>query len=248
MALDILYNKTIIVYTALLLGLSLSVFNLENDVSKGLLTLLNVLLIIVPLMSILFSTIYLYNSNEFIEVLVSQPLKRSVIWLSLYGGLSFSLLLSFFIGIGIPVLIYAWNETGFIMLLMGVFLTLTFISLSFLAAVYTRDKAKGIGVVIIIWLFFTLLYDGILLFIIFRFSEYPLERIMIVFSSLNPVDLSRILVMLKMDASAMMGYTGAVFNKMFGSTLGICIISVTMVLWCLVPLLISLRKFKHKDL
>src|SRR6478672_655881 len=104
--LDILRSKIIIGYTLFLLLVSLSVFNLEDNASKGLASLLNILLIIVPLISIIFSTIYIYNSAEFIELLVSQPLKRSTLWLSLFYGLAISLGISFFIGAGIPIILY----------------------------------------------------------------------------------------------------------------------------------------------
>ncbi|HSC38361.1 MAG TPA: hypothetical protein VLD19_10830, partial [Chitinophagaceae bacterium] len=81
---DILRNKIVLAYTAFLLAISLGVFNMEDNTSKGLLSLLNIVLIIVPLVSIIFSTIYVYNSAEFIELLVSQPLKRKNIWISLF--------------------------------------------------------------------------------------------------------------------------------------------------------------------
>ena len=64
---DIIQNKIVLIYTFLLLLISLSVFNLESNSAKGLLSLLNVILILVPLISIIFSTIYIYNSSEFIE-------------------------------------------------------------------------------------------------------------------------------------------------------------------------------------
>src|SRR6476619_7985045 len=93
---DILRNMIVLLYTVFLFITSLSMFSLEDNTSKGLLSLLNIILIIVPLVSIIFSTIYVYNSAEFIELLVSQPLKRKTIWLSLFTGLAASLSLSFF--------------------------------------------------------------------------------------------------------------------------------------------------------
>src|SRR5690349_16306520 len=102
---DIVQNKIVLIYTFLLLLISLSVFNLESNSAKGFLSLLNIILILVPLICIIFSTIYIYNSSEFIELLVSQPLKRKSIWISLFGGLASSLSLAFFIGTGIPILL-----------------------------------------------------------------------------------------------------------------------------------------------
>src|SRR5687767_12213365 len=138
---DLLRNRIILFYTALLLVISLSVFSLEDNADKSLVSLLNIILIIVPLISIVFSTIYTYNSSEFIELLVSQPLRRSSIWLSVFSGLATSLSLAFFLGIGLPIIIYQPTATGFIMLAMGITLTVIFVAIALLAAVLTRDKA-----------------------------------------------------------------------------------------------------------
>jgi Cu-processing system permease protein len=246
--LDILKNKIVLVYTIILSILSWSVFSLEDNSTKGLLTLLNVILLTVPLVSVVFSTIYIYNSSEFIELLLSQPIKRSKIWWSLFFGLSASLLLSFFIGTGIPILIYAPSDVGIMMLLVGFFITAVFVSIAFLSSIITRDKAKGIGIAIMLWLFFALLFDGLILFILFQFAEYPIEKMMVAVTAFNPIDLARILILLHLDVSAMMGYTGAIFKDFFGTSLGIIIAFFILLLWIIVPFWISLLKFKRKDL
>ncbi|MBL0331225.1 MAG: ABC transporter permease subunit [Bacteroidetes bacterium] len=246
--LDILKNKIVLVYTIILSILSWSVFSLEDNSTKGLLTLLNVILLTVPLVSVVFSTIYIYNSSEFIELLLSQPIKRSKIWWSLFFGLSASLLLSFFIGTGIPILFYAPSDVGVMMLLVGFFITTVFVAIAFLSSIITRDKAKGIGIAIMLWLFFALLFDGLVLFVLFQFSDYPIEKIMVAITAFNPIDLARILILLHMDVSAMMGYTGAIFKDFFGTSLGIVIAFFILLLWIIIPFWISLLKFKRKDL
>lgn len=245
---DILRNKIIIGYTIFLLLISLSLFNLEDSASKGLLSLLNIILIIVPLVSVIFSTIYIYNSAEFIELLVSQPLRRKQLWSSLFIGLAGSLALSFLIGIGIPVIIYAATDTGYILILMGTLLTVIFVAIAMFAAVFTRDKAKGIGLSIFLWLYFSLLFDGLVLFVLFQFQDYPLEKFMIIASAFNPIDLSRIMVLLKMDTSALMGYTGAVFRDFFGTNTGFIIAIAILTGWVVSVFWLSLRKFNRKDM
>lgn len=245
---DILRNRIVLVYTFFLLITSLSVFSLEDSNSKGLLSLLNIILLIVPLVSIIFSTIYVYNSAEFIELLVSQPLKRRTIWLSLFTGLAGSLSIAFFIGTGIPVLLYQPNAIGFMMIGIGILLSIIFVAIAMMAAVKTRDKAKGIGVAILLWLYFSILFDGLVLFLLFQFADYPLEKAMIVISAFNPIDLSRILILLHLDVSAMMGYTGAIFKDFFGTTIGIVISFGILFLWCVLPVWFSTRKFNSKDL
>lgn len=245
---DIIQHKIVLIYTAILLLISLSVFNLESSAAKGVASLLNLVLLIVPLISIIFSTIYIYNSSEFIELLVSQPLKRKTIWMSLFAGLSVSLSVAFLIGVGVPVFLYHGDTTGMILVLSGVFLTIAFVSIALLAAGLTRDKAKGIGFAIALWLFFAIIFDGIVLFLLFQFQDYPLENAMVVMSFLNPIDLSRIQILLQLDISALMGYTGAVFREFFGSATGIGISFGGLLLWVLLPLFFSLRTFKRKDL
>lgn len=245
---DIIQNKIVLIYTFLLLLIALSVLNLESNAAKGLLSLLNIILILVPLISVIFSTIYIYNSSEFIELLVSQPVKRKSIWLSLFGGLSASLSLAFFVGAGIPILLYHADTTGLMMILAGLFLTVIFVSIAMLAAGLTRDKAKGIGLAIFLWLYFSLLYDALLLFFLFQFQDYPLERLMVFFSFLNPIDLARVQILLQMDISALMGYTGAIFRAFFGHKLGVLLSFIGLSVWVVLPLLISLKKFNKKDL
>lgn len=245
---DLLRNKIVIAYTVFLLLISLSIFNLEDNSAKGLLSLLNIILIIVPLVSLLFPAIYVYNSSEFLELLVSQPLKRKTIWLSLFSGLASSMAFAFFVGAGIPIILYEATPTGLMMLGTGLLLSVIFVAIAMLAAVYARDKAKGIGVVILLWLYFSIIFDGLVLFVLFQFADYPLEKMMVGISALNPIDLSRILILLKMDVSALMGYTGAIFKEFFGTQLGLIISFLVLVIWVLIPTWLSLRKFKHKDL
>ena len=245
---DILRNKIVLVYTLFLLAASFSVFSLEDNNSKGLLSLLNIILIVVPLVNIIFATIYVYNSAEFIELLVSQPLKRKTIWLSLFTGLATSLSIAFFIGAGIPVLIYQANMIGFTMILIGLLLSIIFVAIAMLATVKTRDKAKGIGAAIMLWLYFSLLFDGLVLFLLFQFADYPMEKPMIAISAFNPIDLSRILILLQLDVSAMMGYTGAVFKDFFGTYTGILFSFAALFAWIALPVWYATRKFNTKDL
>lgn len=245
---DILKNRIVIAYTVILFILSFSIFTFEDSAAKGVLSLLNILLFIVPLVSVIFSTIYIYNSSEFIELLVSQPLKRQSIWLSMFTGLAAALCLAVLIGVGIPVLLYAAYAPGFILLGCGLILSIIFVAIALWAGVRIRDKAKGIGLAIMLWLYFALLFDAIVLFMLFQFADYPIEKFMVAVSMLNPIDISRILILLQIDISAMMGYTGAIFRQFFGTGLGLVITAGVLALWAVIPTWLSVKHFKTKDL
>lgn len=246
--LDILRNKTLISYAVLLFVITMTMLLLGDNETKVLLSLLNIVLIVLPLVSIIFSTIYYYNSVEFIELLVCQPIRRKAILLSIYAGLALSLLIAFGAGVGLPLLIMDHSSTAALLVLIGGLLTVIFSALAILGSVRMRDKARGIGMAILSWFYFSLLYDGLVLFLLFQFSDYPLEKPSIVLGALNPIDLGRIMLLLRLDSSAMMGYTGAVFQEFFGSTGGVLLAFALLILWTLVPLWAAVRRFNHKDL
>ena len=130
----------------------------------------------------------------------------------------------------------------------GIVLSVIFSAIALFAAVLIRDKAKGIGIAILLWLYFSLLFDGLVLFILFQFEDYPLDKFMVGISAFNPIDLCRIFILLQMDASALMGYTGALFKNFFGSAAGSIIATVILLLWIVIPAWLSVRKFERKDL
>ncbi len=245
---DIVRSKIILAYTLFLFLVSFSLFNMEENSSKAIMSLLTIILIVVPMISMIFTTIHYYNSYEFIELMLSQPMSRRKILLSEYAGVSVSLLSSFLIGVGIPILVYSPDAIGFSFLFTGGALTLVFTSLAFLTSVIARDKARGIGFALLLWFYFALIYDGLILLILFTFSDYPLEKLTLVLTALNPIDLGRISIMLKMDVSALMGYTGALYKDFFGSGSGILFTVGIMFLWIILPLWGALRIFKKKDL
>jgi Cu-processing system permease protein len=245
---DIIRNRFVIGYTILLLLLSISFFWFESDPNKGLLSLLNIILMVIPLVSVIFSTIHFYNSYEFIELLSAQPMSRRTIYFSQFLGLCFSLGMAFLIGVGLPTLIFDGSMRGLTLVSGGLLITLTFVDIAFLASVLTKDKAKAIGVALAVWFYLCILYDGMVLMVLVNMADYPMEKASLLFSALNPMDLARILVLMQLDVSALMGITGAVFQNFFSSTWGVFISFVLLLLWVLTPVFFGYRIFSKKDL
>lgn len=245
---DLLRTRFIVLYALLLLVSTIVLFQFDSDPGKIILSLLNIVLMVVPLVSIVFTTIHFFNSYEFIELMLAQPVNRTVIFLSEFLALALSLCLAYLIGVGLPMIAYgAWSD-GITLLFSGLMLTLVFVSLAFLASVLTRDKAKAIGLALLFWFYFSLIYDGILLWIIFSFSDYPIEKLTLGLVALNPVDLARIIMLLELDISALMGYTGAFYKNFFGSSWGMIFSTAVLFIWIAFPLALATRIFSKKDL
>lgn len=245
---DILRTRFVIFYTLFLLGSTFALFQLDADPGKVILSMMNIVLMVVPLVSIVFASIHFYNSYEFIELMIAQPINRKSVFLGQYFAVASSLSLALLTGAGLPMPFFGITPAGIALLYTGILLTWVFVSLAFLSAVLTRDKARAIGVALLFWFYFSLIYDGLILWIMYSFMDYPLEKITLALVSLNPVDLARIILLLQLDISALMGYTGAFYKAFFGSSAGILFSAGVLVLWVVLPVWLALRIFMRKDL
>ena len=225
---------------------------MSTDISKAIISLMNIVLILIPLISIIFGIMYYFNSREFVELLLAQPIKRSSIFIGQYLGLASSLSLSFGLGLSLPFIFYGLlaspEAVNFLILLStGIFLTFIFTAIAFLIALKNENKIKGFSLAIFIWLFLAVLYDGFFLLTLLYFEEFPVEKFALGATIFNPIDLSRILIMLKLDISALMGYTGALFNKFFGTSFGLIISVTALLMWIIIPVFSFLRISRSKD-
>jgi len=246
--LDLARNRFALGYAALLMIVSVGLFMLEGDPTKALINLTQVLLALVPLLTLVFTIIYFYNQYEFTVLLAVQPLRRQIIVRAQFAAIAIALLASFLLGVGLPVLAFAPGATGWTLILTCTALTVVFTALGMLIAVKQRDRAKAVGIGLVTWVLMVLVYDAMLLWIIFSYSDRPIEPLIVPLAALNPIDLSRILIMLKIDMAALLGYTGAVYEKFFGSAGGMLISFGLLMLWMLVPLNRAVRAFARKDL
>lgn len=249
---DLIRSRWSLIYFLFFAVTATALLYLSSDISRAVVSLMNIIIILCPLIGTMFGVMYYYNSREFVELLLAQPIRRRSIFLGQYLGLTVSLLLSFMLGMGIPFLFYGILGSAelvnfLVLLLAGGLLTFTFVALAFLIAVKNENKIKGFSLAIIVWLFLAVLYDGLFLLSLFIFEDYPLDKFSLAMTVLNPIDLSRILIMLQLDISALLGYTGAVFNKFFGTSLGFFASLICGLLWVVTPVFAMVRVASKKD-
>lgn len=242
-------SKWIIVYSAFFLLLTFLLFNFEEDTNKAALSLMNIVLIVIPLVSLIFGTMYVYNSLDYIQMVLCQPINRKSLFVGLYLGNSIPIASGFLFGTLLGTILSGYsfidNKSILILIVIGFALTFIFTAIAFWIAIKFSDKARGLGVSIIIWLMLSVVYDGLVLFLIYYFREYPIENIVLesVFKSNR---FGENIFILDFNVSALMGYTGALFNKFFGSSLGTILSIAMMFLWFVVPILLGLKSFYKK--
>ncbi len=249
---DIARNRWVVAYTALLFVLTEALFRLGGDGGRVVLSLLNVVLILVPLVALTFGTLYLYGAREFIELLLAQPVSRRAMFAGLWGGLALPLAASLLLGLGLPFLFHLRGSAiplhSLLMLLgTGVLLTAAFTALAFLISLRIEDRARGFGMALLVWLAAAVLYDGLVLLVVIIFSKYPLETPLLILTLLNPLDLGRVLLLLDLDVAALLGYTGAVFQRFLGTGLGLAVATAALALWTGIPLWLGTRRFEKRD-
>ncbi|UTW65027.1 ABC transporter permease [bacterium SCSIO 12643] len=249
---DLMRSRWSYVYFAFYLALGFVLLFLNNDVSKAVITLMNIIIVLTPLIGTIFGVMYFYNSKEFTELLLAQPIKRSKIFMGQFVGVALSLALSLSLGLGIPFLLYGIFQSNAIfdfglLLVVGCFLNFIFVALAFNIALSNENKIKGFGYAILMWLFLAVIYDGMFLISLVVFDDYPLDKFSLIATMFNPIDLSRILILLKLDISALLGYTGAVFKQFFGTGLGLFVSLGVLSLWVIFPIWRINVKLKKKD-
>lgn len=249
---DLVRSRWSYVYFLFYLILGFALLFLNNSVSKSVITLMNIIIVLTPMIGTIFGVMYFYSSREFTELLLAQPIRRSTIFLGQYLGVSLSLTLSLVLGLGIPFMVYGiWQSTEIwnfgLLLISGSFLTFIFVAISANISLLHDNKIKGFGYAILIWLFMAVIYDGFFLISLVLFQEYPLDTFSLIATMFNPIDLSRILILLKLDISALLGYTGAVFQKFFGTNLGMFASISILLVWCGIPIYFIKKIAENKD-
>ena len=249
---DLIRSKWCYIYFSFYLILSSVLLFLNNSLAKSIITLMNIIVILTPLIGSIFGAMYYYSSKEFAELLLAQPIKRNTVFLGQYIGLSLSLSASLVVGLAIPFIAYGMlissEITNFIsVIIIGIVLTFIFTAISYYIALSNEDKIKGIGLAILFWLLMAVIYDGFFLICLLALKEYPLENFSLFSVLLNPIDLSRILIILKLDIAALLGYTGAVFQGFFGKKIGMLIIASVLAFWIIIPIIMINIKSKKRD-
>ncbi len=247
---NVLRGRAVLLFALCLLVLTEGLLWLGGGGTRAVVSLMNVVLYLVPLLSLVFGTMYLYGAREFMELLLAQPVDRGSLFAGVLAGLALPMAMAIAAGIGLPFLWHggAGGGTAVVALLVvGVLLVGIFTALAVLIVLLFDDRAKGLGAAIVLWLVVAVLYDGALLAVIAAFRDYPIETPLLLLTLLNPIDLARVVLLLSIDVAALMGYTGAAFQRFFGNAWGIGIALVSLVLWAAIPLGLGARRFRRKD-
>ncbi len=249
---DVIRSKWLVFYFVFFLLATEGMIRFTGGDAKALLSMSNIVLFIVPFVTLVYGTVYVYGSREFIELLLAQPIRRSTLFAGLYLGLTLPLMAALVAGMSLPFIVHGFSDpsqtvTLLVMLAGTAALTAAFTAIAFLIALRFDDRLTGLGVGMAVWLVLGLLYDGVLLVLVMLMPDRAIEKSLLAVTLANPIDLVRIALLMRFDVSAVMGYTGAVFRNFFSAPAGVAIIVATMAAWVVLPLTSGFLAFRRKD-
>jgi Cu-processing system permease protein len=248
---DLVRSRWLLGYAAFFAVATTLLIRFSDTEQKALLSLVNVVLFVVPLASIVFGSMYLYGAREFVELLLAQPVPRRRLFAGLFLGLTLPLAGAVVAGIGVPLVLGGASATTLrlaaILASLAVALSVVFTGLAAVITYRIEDRVRGLATALGAWLTLAIVYDALTLMLATQLADYPIERPMLVAMIANPIDLARLLLLFQFDVAALLGYTGAVFQRFFEGATGVAVATGAITLWTLGPAFAGARLFHRKD-
>ncbi len=251
--LDLLKSKWLFLYAIVLFIFHFIVIYFSAGTTDEILaTITNFYLLIIPLYTMIFSIVNLYENIHFQSLVIVRGISRNSIYKGKFLGLFFGLLFGFLFGI-LPFFLFFIKIQNFFYILFllvffGILLHFIFLGVGFLISQFNFRLEISLGVSIILWFFGYIIYDSFIFLIAVNFGDYPLESILIVLLFMNPMDLIRTTLFIQGDLAMLMSYSSAIYLQIFGSKWGIFTGVLYLLFFGMMIYFLGQKKFFSRDL
>lgn len=212
-------------------------------------SLVSLVIYLVPLIALLlgFDAIVGERERGSLDLLLALPITRAELLLGKYLGLAAALALAMLAGLAL-VGGMLWRQFGVTGLyhyggfvLSALLLGLTFLSLAMALSVLARDRTRASGLAIVLWFFFVLVFDLLLLGALVSTAGQYGGEVFPYLLLLNPADVFRILNVFSMDdMRSLYGLTSIVPPALANPWL----MGAAMLGWIVAPLGLALWRFR----
>jgi len=250
-----------LVFAALSLAVAASGYVLSGghgvqDFARTAASLVQLVLLLVPLTSLLIGVLSLAPERGAAELLFSQPISRRAILLGKLLGLFEALVGAQALGFGaagIVIFAQSGNEgvAGFVMLfaaatvLTGIFLGLAAL---LAATAIGRRRTRALALALVVWFVAVVLFDVVALGLASLLPSGPASRVLIVGVLLNPVDAVRTAVLLGIEGAAAFGAASLAFLRFTKGPWGAAaMLGVSVLFWIAAPTLAAIRRLRRTD-
>ncbi len=227
-----------------------------QDFARTAVSLVQLVLLLVPLTSLLMSVMALTPDRGAAELLYSQPVSRGAVLTGKLLGLFEALTAAQLIGFGASGAVIFWEAGSdgvgaFLVLVLGsLALTGVFLGLGALVACTNlARRARALSVALVVWFAAVVLFDVAALGIASMLRSGTASRVLIGAVVVNPVDAVRTGTLLAIEGDAAFGAASlAFFRVLGGSTAAAFVLGTSIVAWLVFPALLAGRALQRADL
>lgn len=215
-------------------------------------SLLNLVILIVPLMGLLMSAMSVAGEREHgtLLTILAQPVVLEEVFLGKFLGLAAALLGTIFLGFGLAALVIARQsglpQVGGYLALVGYtsLFGLGYVSVGFLISAVARRSASAVGIALFVWLISVFLSDLGLIGTAVALQLSP--RNLLWLSLVNPAQVFRIVVLdgIQHNLEAL-GPCGLYATEVLGNWLPLAMTGL-LILWAVVPFVISVLLLRNR--
>lgn len=251
-----------VVFAVLVLLVSASGYILSGgrgvqEFSRTAISLVELVLLIIPLTSITFGVTQLTPERGGAELLFSQPVARSVVLIGRVTGLFLALVGAQTIGFGAAGLVVfsragavgVWGFAGVMVsaaVLTGVFLALAALVS---AGATSRRRARVLAVALVVWFVSVVLFDAAALGVASLLGSGDASRLLILAIFCNPVDAVRTGALLAVSGTTAFGAASLAFFRFTGGAgAAAVLIGLCLLVWITTPLALAARRLRNSDI
>ena len=227
-----------------------------QDFARTAVSLVQLVLLLVPLTALLIGVLSLAPERGAAELLFSQPVSRRTILLGKLLGLFQALAAAQAIGFGVAGLVVfsqagAEGLGGFLLLVLASLLTTAiFLGLAALlaAGAVGRRRTRALALALVVWFVAVVLFDVAALGVASLLPSGTASRVLIVSVIVNPVDAVRTATLLAIEGTAAFGAASLAFLRFTKGAAGaFVLLGLSIVLWIVVPTALAVRRLQKAD-
>lgn len=251
-----------LVFAALSLAVAASGYVLSGghgvqDFARTAASLIQLVLLLVPLTSILIGVLSLASERGATELLFSQPVARRTILLGRLLGLFLALGAAQGLGFGAAGLVIFSQSGGeglpgfLLLVLFSLVLTGVFLGIAALVASGStgRRRPRAIAVALVVWFVAVVLFDVCALGLASALHSGAASRVLILAVLVNPVDAVRTGALLGSEGSAAFGPASlALLRFTRGAPGAAAALALSLALWLIGPAVLAVRRLERTDL
>jgi Cu-processing system permease protein len=250
-----------VVFAALSLGVALSGYILSGgsgvqDFARTAVSLVQLVLLLVPLTALVVGVLALASDRGAAELLFSQPVPRRTILLGKLLGLFEALLGAQAIGFGAAGLVIFSQSggegvRGFLLLVGGAAaLTAVFLAVAaVIAAGSTGRRARALALALGVWFIAVVLFDLAALGVASLLRSGYASRLLITAVMVNPVDAVRTGTLLGIEGTAAFGAGSLALLRFTGGPVGAgLMLGGSVLAWVVLPVAFAIRRLSRADI